>query len=78
LVPATLKCSSMAAAGAEPRDVVSIRTYIVDYTPEYLEIISPIMNEFFADNLPASTLIGVQALALPHFMCEIEATAVLE
>jgi len=68
----------LGAGDLKPRDVVSIRTYIVDYTPEYLEIISPIMNEFFADNLPASTLIGVKALALPHFMCEIEATAVLE
>ena len=70
--------TALAAAGAEPKDVVSIRTYIVDYTPEYLDIISPVMSAFFADNLPASTLIGVQALALPHFMCEIEATAVLE
>ena len=68
---------ALAAAGAEPRDVVSIRTYIVDYTPEYLDIISPVMNDFFVDNLPASTLVGVQALALPHFMCEIEATAVV-
>jgi enamine deaminase RidA (YjgF/YER057c/UK114 family) len=68
---------ALAAAGAEPRDVVSIRTYIVDYTPEYLDIISPVMNDFFVDNLPASTLVGVQALALPHFMCEIEAIAVL-
>jgi enamine deaminase RidA (YjgF/YER057c/UK114 family) len=69
---------ALAAAGAEPRDVVSIRTYIVDYMPEYLEIVSSVMNEFFADSLPASTLIGVKALALPHFMCEIEAIAVLE
>lgn len=69
---------ALAAAGAEPKDVVSIRTYIVDYTPDYLDIISPVMNEFFGDNLPASTLIGVQALALPHFMCEIEATAVVD
>jgi len=69
---------ALAAAGAEPRDVVSIRTYIVDYMPEYLEIVSSVMNKFFADSLPASTLIGVKALALPHFMCEIEAIAVLE
>jgi len=69
---------ALAAAGAEPSDVVSIRTYIVDYTPEYLDIVSLVMNEFFAGDPPASTLIGIKALALPHFMCEIEATAVVE
>lgn len=66
------------AAGAVPEHVVSIRIYIVDYTPEYLALIGPVVTDFFgADHLPASTLIGVQALALPDFMCEIEATAVV-
>ncbi len=69
---------ALAAAGAAPSDVVSIRTYIVDYTPDYLDTISAVMNAFFGDTLPVATLIGVQALALPHFMCEVEVTAVLE
>jgi len=69
---------ALAAAGAAPSDVVSIRTYIVDYTPDYLDTINSGMNAFFGDNLPVATLIGVQALALPHFMCEVEVTAVLE
>jgi len=68
---------ALAAAGAEPKDVVSIRTYVVDYTPDYLDTISAVMNAFFGGTLPAATLIGVQSLALPHFMCEVEATAVL-
>lgn len=69
---------ALAAAGAEPKDVVSIRTYVVDYTPDHLDTVSAVMNGFFGDNLPAATLVGVQALALPHFLCEVEATAVLE
>lgn len=69
---------ALAAAGAEPTDVVSIRTYVVDYTPEHLDTVGSVMNEFFGDDLPASTLIGVQALALPHFLCEVEAMAVVE
>lgn len=70
--------TALAAAGAVPENVVSIRIYIVNYTIEYLDLIGPVMTDFFgADHLPSSTLIGVQALALPEFMCEIEATAVV-
>jgi enamine deaminase RidA (YjgF/YER057c/UK114 family) len=37
------------------------------------------MAEFFgADTLPAATLIGVQALAMPEFLVEVQATAVVE
>lgn len=69
---------ALAAAGAGPENVVSTRVYIVDYTPEYLGVIGSVMAGFFgAEHMPASTLIGVQALALPEFMCEIEATAVI-
>jgi enamine deaminase RidA (YjgF/YER057c/UK114 family) len=69
---------ALAAAGAGPSDVVRVRVYIVDHKPDYLPIVGQAMVEFFgADNLPASTLIGVQRLAVPEFMIEIEATAVL-
>ena len=69
---------ALAAAGAEPWDVVSLRIYIVDYSPESVEILGPVLTSFFgSEHLPANTLIGVQALALPEFLCEIEATAVV-
>lgn len=68
----------LAAAGATPADVVRIRTYIVDHGPEKIEAIVPALSSFYGDALPASnTLIGVQALALPSFLIEIEATAQL-
>ena len=69
---------ALAAAGAEPWDVVSLRIYIVNYKPENVEIMGPVLTKFFgAEHLPANTLIGVQALALPEFLCELEATAVV-
>jgi enamine deaminase RidA (YjgF/YER057c/UK114 family) len=69
---------ALAAAAAAPADVVRVRVYIVDHKPDYLPIVGQAMVEFFgADNLPASTLIGVQSLAVPEFMIEVEATAVL-
>jgi enamine deaminase RidA (YjgF/YER057c/UK114 family) len=66
------------AAGATPADVVRLRTYIVDHDMEKLEALGPIMAEFYGEVTPAAnTLIGVQALALPGFLIEVEATAVV-
>lgn len=68
----------LAAAGAGPADVVRLRTLVVDHTPDKLEPITRAIEVFFGDALPAAnTLIGVQALALPDFLIEIEATAEL-
>jgi enamine deaminase RidA (YjgF/YER057c/UK114 family) len=70
---------ALAAAGAGPENVVRIRMYIVQYKPDYLEIIGKATAAFFAPHpRPANTLIGVQSLALPEFMIEIEATAVID
>jgi len=65
-------------AGAEVSDIVRLRTYVVNHNPSLLETIAQAMVEFYGDNVPAAnTLIGVQALALPEFLIEIEATAVV-
>ncbi len=70
--------TALAEAGATPADVVSLRIYVVDYDVSKLEIISQELIGFFgADNLPANTLLGIDKLALPEFMIEIEAMAVL-
>lgn len=66
----------LAEAGASVADIVRLRTYVVNHTPEYLEPIGMALSEFYGDTMPAAnTLIGVQSLALPGFMIEIEATA---
>lgn len=68
---------SLRAAGASPADITMLRTYIVDYTAEYAPKLAPHFNEFFQGRPPASTRVGVQALAAPGLMIEIEAVAVV-
>jgi len=69
----------LAVAGAGPADVVRLRTYIVDYTPDMLDVIGSEIAAFYDGAVPAAnTLIGVQSLALPGFMIEVEAVAVVD
>ena len=66
----------LADQGLGPADLVRIRTYVVDHSPDKLGPITEALMGFYGDVVPApNTLIGVQALALPDFLIEIEATA---
>ena len=70
---------AMEAAGGTLRDVVALRIYVVDYQAESGTAVGTALREFFSpENPPASTWIGVSALAVPEFLIEIEATAVLD
>lgn len=69
---------ALAAAGADFKHVVKITTYVVNYRPELRSVISGARAPFFAGSTPpASTLLGVAALALPEWLIEIEAVAVV-
>jgi len=71
--------AAIEAAGGTLKDIVSLRIYIVNYQPENAEAVSIALQEFFSsENPPASTWIGVSALAVPEFLIEIEAIAVLD
>src|SRR5205814_3410122 len=71
--------TAIEAVGGTLADVVALRIYIVNYRPEQAETIGGALREFFPeDTRPASTWIGVSALAVPDFFIEIEATAVQE
>ena len=71
--------SALAEAGATPADVTSLRIFVVDYSTEKLPTIGEELTAFFGvDNLPANTLLGIDKLALPDFMVEIEAFAVID
>jgi 2-iminobutanoate/2-iminopropanoate deaminase len=59
------------AAGASFADVLKVTVYLTDV--EDRKRINPVRQEFFGDARPASTLIGVQALAIPGMKVEIEA-----
>jgi enamine deaminase RidA (YjgF/YER057c/UK114 family) len=70
---------ALAAAGASYADVVKITTYVVNYKPEHRTAIGRARAPFFANGTPpASTLVGVAALALPEWLVEIEAIAVVD
>lgn len=67
------------AAGGTLKDIVALRIYIVNYQPDSATAIGSALREFFSpENSPASTWIGVSALAVPEFLIEIEVTAVLD
>ncbi len=69
----------LAACGAAPQDVVRLRTYVVNHSPDKLGPVSAEIVAFYGGATPAAnTFLGVQALALPDFLIEIEATAVLQ
>jgi enamine deaminase RidA (YjgF/YER057c/UK114 family) len=68
---------ALAAVGAVYTDIVRITTYVVNYRPEQRIVIGK--APFFATGEPpASTLVGVAALALPEWLVEIEAIAVVD
>ena len=70
--------AAIEATGGTLEDIVSLRIYIVNYQPENTEAVSIALKEFFSSaKPPAGTWIGVSALAVPEFLIEIEATAVL-
>src|ERR1041385_1408676 len=70
--------AAIEATGGTLKDVVALRIYIVNYEVESASAVGSALREFFSpENLPASTWIGVATLAVPEFLIEIEATAVL-
>lgn len=70
--------AALAAAGATFNDVVKINWYIRDYNQEKLAALREIRNSYVnKDNPPASTLIGVAALAQEDYLIEVEAVAAL-
>ena len=69
----------LAAGGATFADIVKMNTYIVDYKPGDLSTFRNVRKEIMGDrDMPASTLVGVQSLALEEWLIEMEAVAVVE
>lgn len=65
--------------GADMEDLVKTTIFVRDLTAEKIATIRAVRKEFLADHaLPASTLIGVQALAKPELMLEVEAVAMID
>lgn len=70
--------AALAAAGADFSDVVKMNTYVVNYKTADLAAINEARREFLPrENPPASTLVGVSALAVDGILIEVEAIAVV-
>jgi enamine deaminase RidA (YjgF/YER057c/UK114 family) len=68
---------ALAAAGAGFEHLVKITVFVTD--PRYREALSAVRSNYLDRNaLPASTLLVVAGLALPEYLLEIEAVAVIE
>lgn len=70
---------ALKGAGATFNDLVKINIYVVNYKPEYRDMLHQSrLRHVSKDSPPASTLVGVQALARDGFLIEIEAIAVAD
>ena len=63
-------------AGGTLQNVVKKTTFLTHYS--YIETYRKIRNEYFPEPSPPSTLVIVESLALPEYMIEVEAIAVLD
>ncbi len=63
------------AAGGRPEHIVKVTIYLTDVADR--QRINPIRQKYWGEHRPASTLVGVAALALPGLKVEIEAEAVI-
>jgi len=67
------------AAGGAPDDIQSLRFYIPNFeSGTEADMISRVLVETFGtDSPPASSWIGVQALAQPEYLIEVDAMAIV-
>jgi enamine deaminase RidA (YjgF/YER057c/UK114 family) len=69
---------ALAAVGASFANVVKMTTFVVEFKPGDRELLAAVRDEYLPRaNRPASTLVGVSALAIPEYLIEIEAIAVV-
>jgi reactive intermediate/imine deaminase len=67
----------LAAAGADKQDVTALTIFLVDIA-ETRAAVSKTRREWAVEPYPASSLVGVAALAHPDLLVEVEAIAVLQ
>jgi len=70
---------ALKGAGATFNDLVKINVYVVNFKPEHRDLMSQVRARHVSkENPPASTLVGVQSLAKPEYLVEVEAVAVAD
>ncbi|MEQ8405664.1 MAG: RidA family protein [Oceanicaulis sp.] len=68
--------AALKEAGAGPEDVVRTRMFVTDMSPQTQGAVGAAHHAVFKDCPPASTMVGVSALAHPDMIIEIEVDAV--
>ena len=70
---------ALAAGDATPSDIVKLGIFVVDHDMDKLSIVRDTRDAVLGldQDPPASTLLGVQALALPDLLVEVDAIAVV-
>lgn len=69
---------ALAAAGARPDQVAKITIYVVGHRREYLPVIEEARRALFGEHKPTDTLLGVETLAAPGYLIEVDAIAVVD
>ena len=62
--------------GGRMQNVVKMTTFLTHF--DYIETYRKIRDEFIQEPFPPNTLLIVNSLALPEYMIEVEAVAVLD
>ena len=68
--------SIMEEAGGSLQNIVKMTTLLTHYN--YIGAYRNARNEYFSDPFPPNTLMIIESLALPDYMIEVEAIAVLD
>ena len=66
----------MQETGGSLLNIVKMTTFLTDFN--YIDTFRSVRNEFFSEPLPPNTLLIITSLALPDYMIEVEAVAVLD
>jgi len=69
--------AALSAAGSSVAEVVKLTIYVVGYGHDKAAVIQKAVGRHFRTaRLPACSLVGVEALARPEFLVEVEALAI--
>jgi len=63
-------------AGGTLQNIVKMTTFLTHFS--YIETYRSVRNQYFPEPCPPNTLLIIESLALPDYMIEVEAVAVLD
>lgn len=67
--------AALKAVGASAKDLVMVRVYLVNLTPERVDVLWPHLHALFDGTQPSLMGVGVAALASPELQLEVELVA---